>query len=321
MIQHPRYKIQDKKCFNVYPESCIPNPASSLMVRDALKLVASYLREHGIDEVRFEAELLLRHILNLSRADLYLHLNRFLSSGERTFLREAIQHRVQGMPIQYIIGWQTFRYLNLRVKPGVFIPRPETELLVEQVIDVAKSMVKPLTIVDVGTGSGAIALSIAQEISETRVYALDISKEALKLAEENAHLHNLESKVTLVKTELFENLDPNLIGKVDIIVSNPPYIREKEIEELPREVRDFEPRLALSGGIDGLKVHKRIIADSSRYLQEGGFLALEVGFDQAQKVSEILHGSGNFEDIRVLRDYSGMDRIVSAVKRIPVKNN
>ncbi len=315
MIQDPRYRTQDKKCFNAHPESCILNPASSLMVRDALKLVDSHLKKHGVEGAYLEAELLLRHILNLSRADLYLYPDRFLTYREKAFLRKAIQHRVQGMPIQYIIGWQAFRYLNLRVKPGVFIPRPETELLVEQVIDVAKSMVKPLTIVDVGTGSGAIALSIAQEISETRVYALDISQEALKLAEENARLHNLEDKIIFVKSELFENLDPNLIGKVDIIVSNPPYIREKEIEELPREVRDFEPRPALSGGIDGLKVHKRII-DSSRYLREEGFLALEVGFDQAQKVSEILHGSGSFKDIRVLRDYSGMDRIVSAVKRI-----
>ncbi|MEW6189258.1 MAG: peptide chain release factor N(5)-glutamine methyltransferase [Actinomycetota bacterium] len=287
----------------------------TLMVRDALKLVASRLKKHGVEGARLEAELLLQHILNLSRADLYLYSDRFLTTWEKAFLREAIQHRIQGMPIQYIIGWQAFRHLNLRVRPGVFIPRPETELLVEQVIDVAKSMVKPLTIVDVGTGSGAIALTIAHEVPQARVHALDISERALKLAEENARLHNLEDKIIFVRSELFENLDPNLLEEVDIIVSNPPYIREKEIEKLPKEIRDFEPRPALSGGIDGLKIHKRIIADSPRYLREGGFLALEVGFDQAQKVSEILHGSGNFEDIRVLRDYSGMDRVVSAVKR------
>jgi len=222
--------------------------------------------------------------------------------------------RLDGIPFQYIVGDQPFRYLNLKITPEVFIPRPETELLVDRAIELAKDLTGQITIVDMGTGSGALALSLAQEIPQGYIYALDISPEALKVARENAFLCHLENRVTFIQSNLFENLDPGLKGKIDMIVSNPPYIPSFSLSSLPREVQK-EPLIALDGGSDGLKFYREISAVAPQYLKSGGYLIFEVGMGQADRVVEMMEKTGNFKEIEVFKDYAGIERIVKATSQ------
>lgn len=221
--------------------------------------------------------------------------------------------RLDDIPFQYIVGDQPFRYLNLKITPEVFIPRPETELLVDQAIELVKDLTGQITIVDMGTGSGALALSLAREIPQGCIYALDISPEALKVARENAFLYHLESRVTFIQSNLFENLDPELKGKIDMIVSNPPYIPSFSLSSLSREVQK-EPHIALDGGSDGLKFYREIIALAPQYLKSGGCIIFEVGMGQAQAVVEMMEKLGNFMEIEVFKDYAGIERIVTGKK-------
>ncbi|MDP3013661.1 MAG: peptide chain release factor N(5)-glutamine methyltransferase, partial [Candidatus Subteraquimicrobiales bacterium] len=208
-----------------------------------------------------------------------------------------------------------FRHLLFKVTEDVLIPRLETELLVEHVLKIASSYPPPLKIVDVGTGSGAIALSLAYELPEAIVYALDISKEALKIASENAQNYNLNDKVFFVESDLFSNLKNVLNCPVDVIVSNPPYISSESLKSLQREVYRFEPLVALDGGENGLEIISRIINESFEYLQPRGCLALEVGFGQAKKVVDLFKQGNCFEEIEIFSDYAGVERFVVGFKK------
>ena len=202
--------------------------------------------------------------------------------------------------------------MNIKIDQNVFIPRPETELLAEVVIRFAKLRESPI-VVDLGTGSAAIALSVAWEVSGSRVFAVDVSPLALKLACRNVSDLGLQNRVRLVQSDLFEDLEDYLKGKVDAVVSNPPYISSADIEQLMPEVRDFEPRIALDGGEDGLDVVRKLIRQTPEFLKPGGLLALEVGYGQADKVGDLLETTDAFGSIRVLKDYSGIDRIITVI--------
>ncbi|HAW60119.1 MAG TPA: peptide chain release factor N(5)-glutamine methyltransferase [Actinobacteria bacterium] len=281
---------------------------------EALKLAASRFEEFGLESSLREAEILLGAVFGLPRSSLYAHDSRVLTEAEKASCEAIIEERLRGVPTQYILGEQPFRYLNLKLEPGVFIPRPETEILVELVVSFALKETKPLTVVDLGTGSGAIALSIAYEVPETLVYAVDISPSALEVARVNARSHGLEEKVVLIRGDLFDGL-ADLKGEVDIVVSNPPYVRCEEMKSLSKEIRDFEPLLALDGGVDGLKFHRRIVSESPLYLRAGGLLALEVGYDQAGAVAALIEEVGCFNGIQISRDYAGIKRFVTALRR------
>lgn len=284
----------------------------SFCIKEILKLTDEYLNKKGIHNSRLEAEILLGSVINMSRVELYVNFDRPVADEEKAAYRKLISERISGKPLQYIIGTQPFRHINLKVEQGVFIPRPETELLVDHVIEISKKMSGHLKIIDIGTGTGAIALSLAYEILDSYIYAVDISERALDLARENALNLGLLGKVSFIKSDLFENIDKD-VSQADIIVANPPYIPTNVIENLQTEVKDFDPKEALDGGEDGLDFYRHIIRDSSEYLKSGGFLVFEIGDGQSERIIEILKNN-NFEDIQSLKDYAGKERIISAVK-------
>ncbi|MDO8886088.1 peptide chain release factor N(5)-glutamine methyltransferase [Candidatus Oleimmundimicrobium sp.] len=285
-------------------------------VSEILKLATSFLKKNGIQNPRLDSELLLGAVLNISRVEIYTDFFRPLSPQEIQTYRELISIRAKGKPVAYILEKKPFRHLVLKVNQDVLIPRPETELVVDKVLEIAKKRKESeFKMVDLGTGSGAIALSIVYEMSNVFMFALDFSEKALNVARENAKLYGLNDKVKFICCDLFKDLDNGLKNKIDVIVSNPPYIPSGKINELQREIRDFEPLLALDGGPDGLKEYRRIIAEAPDYLKEDGYLILEIGENQADSVECLLNDSGKYDEVDISKDYAGIERIVAARRR------
>lgn len=275
---------------------------------ELIRWTADYLTGRGFEEGRLTAELLLADVLQCERLDLYLQFERPLSPSELTGFREHLRRRLRHEPIQYILGTAHFRELVLTVDARVLIPRPETELLVGEIL--ARAAARPgLDLLEIGTGSGAIALSLHQEGAFRRIVATDISVEALALAQENA--------AGITGTALLEFrtgpfFDPVAGERFDFIVSNPPYISEQEREILAPEVVGWEPALALFAGDDGLEVVRRLIAEAPRYLRSGGLLALEIGAGQGPAVAELVRSNPSYEDPAILPDLSGRERMLLA---------
>lgn len=275
------------------------------------RLAAEHLAGKGIEDARLEAELLLAHVLGLKRLDLYLQFERPLEPGEVDAYRAALRRRATREPLQYITGEAAFRDLTLRVDPRVLIPRPETELLVGEVLQwVADRGLTDARALDLGTGSGAIALSLAAEGPFERVIGTDRSADALAVAAANAERAGTDEVVEFRRGSLFEP-----IGDAEdyhVIVSNPPYVADPERDTLMPEVRDHEPGEALFAGPDGLAVIRSIIAGAPAYLVPGGLLALEVGLGQATAVTALLEERG-FASPRTIEDLTGRERMVLAV--------
>lgn len=282
--------------------------SSVCTVAKGLKQAVSYLEQVGIENPRLEADVLLADVLGEDRSQLYLSMARFLSCEEKDRYQRAIYYRGQHIPLAYIRGRQPFRYLELFIEPGVFVPRPETEVLVEQVLGKIRAMSPPIKVIDLGTGSGAIALSLAYEVPQVYVYAGDTSLLALEIAQCNAERYQLQSRVVFISSDLFSNFDSCLKGEVDVVVSNPPYVAEDDFSQLPVEVL-CEPRQALRGGKDGLDFYRRITKEAKAYLRQGGYLAVEVGFGQAGSVSQMFSRAG-LKSIEVVQDFSGIERVV-----------
>ena len=271
---------------------------------------AEYLTQKGVSSGRLDAEHLLAHVLGVSRLQLYLEFERSLTVDELDGFRPLLKRRAAREPLQYIIGQQPFRELELKVCPGVLIPRPETEQLVDVVLEwIAGSSIDRPTILDVGTGTGAIGLSLAME-ARAVVVATDVSGAALEVARENREAADLTDTVALHLGSLFEPLDDN--ARFDVIVSNPPYVAEVDEDALEPEVRDWEPRGALFAGADGLDVIRSLVAGAARYLRTGGLLALEVGSGQAGTVAPLLEAAEGYTAVRIRRDHAGIERFVLA---------
>jgi len=254
-----------------------------------------------------EAELLFTEVLNCSRLDLHLDKNRVLHPDEISRISCALERRVRGEPLQYILGKTEFMGLNFKVTPDVLIPRPETEILVETVIGYVSSA-SYKNILDIGTGSGCIAISLANKLPGVKITALDISHQALEIARQNAVLNNVN--INFIQSDLFENCQLSY----ELIISNPPYVACEDINKLQREVQ-YEPKNALDGGGDGLNFYRRIIAQAPAYLKEEGLLILEIGFGPKCKIKNICEESGNFKIIDIVKDYNGIDRCLIARKR------
>ena len=259
-----------------------------------------------------ETELLFTKVLNCSRNSLYLHNGAALDREKQLFISSVLKRRIKGEPIQYILGESEFMGLPFKVTRDVLIPRPETEILIETVLKYG-----PQKILELGTGTGCIAVSLAKFIPSVRIVALDISKGALIVAVENAERNGVLDKIEF---KLFDLLADNRefhkvqIGNFDLIVSNPPYIRSSQIHGLAPEIQ-FEPRVALDGGEDGLDFYRKIIKNASSYLNKNGYLILEMGFGQCAKIRKILQNSLNFEIIEVVKDYSNIDRVIVSKNR------
>ena len=267
-----------------------------------------------------ETELVFTEILNCNRLSLYLNRDRTLGKRESALLSSVLRRRIRGEPIQYILGKTEFMGLEFKLRPGVFIPRPETEIIVQAVINSVKLLcpvrnniscaVKDdiVKLLDIGTGSGNIAISLARLLPFVRITATDISPEALKIARENALLNNVE--INFLQSNLFSNYELP-ISNYELIVSNPPYIPTAEIENLESEL-NYEPHIALDGGRDSLDFYRRIIQAAPAYLKKGGFLILEMGFDQCARIKKLFKFIGEFEIIKVIKDYNNIDRVIVA---------
>lgn len=277
------------------------------------------LKDHRIENPRLNAELLLARSLNLSREGLYRNLHGQLKEKERETLEKMIQRRISGEPLQYIIEKQEFWSIDLKVDPRVLIPRPETELLVEQSLLILSenSFGGVPSILEIGTGSGAIAIALAKEVKDIFLIATDISRDALVLARENSKSAGVQDRIKFVNGDLFGPLHLSKERKpFDLILSNPPYIIRHEIGSLAKEVREYEPTIALDGGEDGLEFYRRLISQAPFYLREGGWLLLEVALGQNGIVSEMIVKGGNFFKPESIPDLSGIGRVVKAQKKI-----
>ncbi|RKD21993.1 release factor glutamine methyltransferase [Caminicella sporogenes DSM 14501] len=259
-----------------------------------------------------DSEVLLSKILNKDRLYLIVNKEEQLTEEEYRKYKEIIDKRFQGMPVQYLTNNQEFMGLDFYVEEGVLIPRPDTEILVEKVINHIDNT-KEYNILDIGTGSGAITVSLAKYFVNSTVYSIDVSKKAISIGRKNADRHGVLSRIKFLKGSLFEPLEEiDIKGKIDILVSNPPYIPSEEIEKLQIEVSKYEPRLALDGGKDGLYFYRKIIDKAPKYLRYNGFIALEVGHNQAGKVVEFMRKNGCYKDIEITEDLAGIERVVSA---------
>ena len=269
---------------------------------ELVRWTADYFRTHALPSPRLDAELLLAHVLERTRLDLYLGFDRPVPAGPRARYRELVKRRAgERVPVAYLTGTREFWSLSFRVTPAVLIPRPETETLVRVALDLAAKR-----LVEVGTGSGCIATAIATERPDVQIVALDSSPEALALAGENLELHGLSSRVELRHaTDLL-----GLAGEFDAIISNPPYIPTRELGELAPEVQ-CEPRTALDGGPDGLSLVRQLIQEAPERLARPGWLALEVGADQARSVERLLWERGASR-VDIHEDLAGVERVVAA---------
>lgn len=309
--------------------SCYPRGVTILEV---INRTTPYFEKQGIESPRLTIELLLAHLLKKKRMQLYLEFERELDEATLSKLREMVKRRVAGEPLQYITGETEFCGLRFLVDKRVLIPRPETELLVEVVAGRMKDegggrkgeggegkgttggvesgeRGAATKIVDVGTGSGCIAISLAKKLTGAEITAIDVSAEALEVARGNAALHQVEKKVRFLEGDLLEALPSSFVA--DAIVSNPPYIADGELAKLPKEVRDFEPVRALAAGEDGLKVIRRLVMNARRVLSPSGFMALEIGAGQRAAVEEIF-GQQNFDVVEVVKDLQGHERVIVA---------
>ncbi len=276
-------------------------------IRRVLQWTQGFFREKGLDSPRLDAELIIGDALGLDRLHLYTDHDRPLDAQELAGIRERVRRRGRREPVAYITGKRGFWKLELQVGPGVLVPRPDTERLVECALEAAAAFETP-RIVDVGTGSGCIALALAQDLPKATVLAIDRSPDALRIARANLEASGL-GNVTCVEGDLLEparGFDP------DLVVSNPPYIAGPDLADLPPDVRDFEPRLALDGGADGLVVIRRLVTQSGEMLRPDGRLLFEIGFDQGETAAAVVRADGRFVDVRVHRDYGGRDRVVDA---------
>jgi release factor glutamine methyltransferase len=274
-----------------------------------LSWTAGWLAERGSESPRLDAEVLLAHVRGCQRILLYTAFDEVVADDPRARFRELVRRRGAGEPVAYLVGGREFFSLPLAVSPAVLVPRPETEGLVVRVIDLCREAAAP-RIVDVGTGSGAIALAVATHLPRAEVVATDVSAAALEVARANAARLGLAERITFVESDLLAA--PDLAGPWDVIVSNPPYVRENEFAGLPRDVREHEPRGALVAGPRGVEVIERLAAESVSRLRPGGWLVLEAGPAVAADVERLLASTSGLEPGPTLKDLARLPRVFQA---------
>ncbi len=276
-----------------------------MTIMELIKKGTIELKNSNIDSPKLKARLLIQFILNKPRQYIIVNDMEEVTTSISNKYFEGIKKLREGTPLEHITHQKEFMKLNFFVNENVLIPRPDTEILVEEVIEIAKRT-KSKKILDLCTGSGAIAISLAKYIPNSEIVAIDISNEALKIAKKNAINNEVENQITFISSNLFENLKNE---KFDIIVSNPPYIKENVIEQLDMEVKK-EPYIALNGGKDGLYFYKRIVNECYEFLKYQGYLCLEIGFDQKIDVVELIENEEKYENTYSKKDLYGMDRII-----------
>jgi release factor glutamine methyltransferase len=298
-----------------------------MLLRQAVDAAYDFFVKNEVPSPRLNAELLMMFVLDCDRAYLFAHPERPLNSEEGSRYDEVVRERASGCPTQYITGHQEFWGVDLIVSPAVFIPRPETEHVVETVLDLVKERdpLEKLRLVDVGTGSGCLALALATELPGAEIHACDISEDALEVARINAARLRLGHRVLFRHSDLLsiyigphqaKEPDPRGRGtserkQFDFVICNPPYVGESEADKVQRQVREFEPRLAVFSGQEGLDIYKQLIPQASAVLKPGGWLVMEIGFSTEEKVKALL---GGWTDVQTTADLQGIPRVVAARK-------
>ncbi len=284
-------------------------------IQKLLNWVTKYLTSKNVDSPRLSAELLLSYVLGLKRIELYTQFDKTVTKKQLDKLHNLVERAGQDEPVAYLVGKTEFYSLELDITPDCMIPRPETELLVERAIEFLRTRDGGQFVCDLCTGNGCIAAAIACNFPNCKIIATDISDSALTVTARNIEKHQLKNRVKLLCGDLFGPIVPYLdTGKFDLIVCNPPYVSAPEFDKLSRNVKDYEPRIALFAGDDGLDVYRRIIEEADPFLKTNGALMLEVGYNQGQSVRELLEKASCFADIAVEKDYQTNDRIVIARK-------
>jgi len=284
---------------------------SDWTIQKLLTWITDFLTQKDVDAPRLSAELLLSHVLGLKRIELYTQYNKPVPQEQLETLRELVKRAGQHEPVAYLVGRAEFYSIEFEVTSDCLIPRPETELLVQRAIEFLRQRQGAPFVCDLCTGCGVIAVAIAKNVPEAKVIATDISAGALAVATRNVEKHNLQERIELRPGDLFEPLIPPL-DQFDVIAINPPYVSAAEYETLDRNVKDYEPRIALYAGDGGLDVYRRIAEKVGPFLKPEGILLLEIGYLQGPTVREFLEQTGLFAQIQVEKDFEKRDRVVIA---------
>ena len=284
------------------------------IVSDLLREMIRRLADNGVYEPEVSAKRILTHITGMERAEMYADDRTLIYEPEINAAKAAIERRISGEPVAYIVGGCEFYNIKLKIDRRVLVPRPETEVLLDEVISRLREQKGKLIAADIGTGSGNIAISIAFNIPGLRIIATDIDAFVLELAMENAEMNGVADRIEFREGDLFAPLG-NEYSKFDAIISNPPYVSEQERNILPVEVRKYEPARALFAGADGLSVIKKIVSQAPRYLKAGGLLALEIGYQQGSAVRDLM--TRDFREVELLKDLAGTDRVIVGYKGQP----
>lgn len=276
-------------------------------LNNVLRYGKDFLKSNNIDSFSIDAEVLLMYVLNFTKVQLFINNDISINDLQLKEYNNLLQNRILNIPVQYLIGHCEFMSLDFNVNKYTLIPRPDTEILVQEVI---KSIEKNdfNNILEIGTGSGAISISIAHYCTNTLITATDISEKALDKAKENSILNDVSDRINFLNSDIYSNIPLKLY---DAIVSNPPYIKTNDIKALSPQVRDYEPFSALDGGDDGLKFYREITSNSKKYLKKNGMLFFEIGYNQAEALKEIFD-KNNFKGVHVVKDLAGLDRVVYA---------
>jgi release factor glutamine methyltransferase len=278
-------------------------------VKALLAWTIDFLKKKGVESPRLEAQILLAHVMDCPKIELLARSDDEPTADERTRFKDLIRRRVEGWPVAYLVGKREFYLLPFEVTPAVLIPRPDTETLVLEALRLLKGKPAP-AVLDLGTGSGCIAVSVAHQCKPARVTAVDVSPDAAEVARRNAAAHGVADRVDVLTGDLFGPLPAG--AAFDLILSNPPYVTPAEMAALAPEVREHEPRLALDGGPDGLAFYRRIAADAGRFLLPGGTVLVEVGHTQAAAVQGLFAARPGWEVGPAVKDMGGRLRVVSA---------
>lgn len=287
-----------------------PHPIAISLLSQAVDELAA----RGIPDPRLDVEVLLAHALRTDRADLYTRLHESLLPGPVEAFRGLLRRRARREPLQYITGVQEFWSLEFKVNPRVLIPRPETEVVVETALRLLPQSAirnQQSVILDIGTGSGCIAIALAKELPQAEVWATDISPDALAVASENARHHDIAQRIRFLQGDLFL---PVTKDGFELIVANPPYIARSQLTALQPEVRDWEPRIALDGGPGGLDFYRRLLREGPTYLRAGGWLVMEIGHGQGKAVMRLTRERRDLGDCRCVADYAGRERVIIACR-------
>jgi len=282
-------------------------------IQKLLNWTTEHFTNKGIDSPRLSAELLLSHVLAMKRIELYTHFDKAVDKQQLDRLHDLVKRASQNEPVAYLVGKTEFYSLELDIAPDCMIPRPETELLVERAIEFLRTRSGIQLVCDLCTGCGCIAVAIAKNYPDADIIATDICDAALNIAAKNIEKHKLKTRIKLLCGDLFDPIVPQLdTGKFDLIVCNPPYVSAAEFEKLDSNVKDYEPKLALFAGVDGLDIYRKIAEKVEQFLKPDAALMLEVGYNQGKAVRELLEQSGYFNQITVEKDFHNNDRIVTA---------